>query len=328
MNILRKSILFILMLVGMQAWGQQGNLIAITPFVEPIDGVPETAMRTLSNKLKQIATQNGFGAQGGEFVLTCNVIPIDKQAIPTMPVQYSLELEVSLYVVNMLEDIIIDEYAVNVSGLESNEGKAYAQAFMQINPRNPQIKAFMGGCREKIKQYYTDKLPAIMAKAQSLATSDDYEGALAVLGAIPDCIPQYADVAKMSSDIYVQMLDRDARTAISQAKGALAQRNYGEAIDYISTVHPGSTLAKEAYALIDKVQSTIRAEENFQYQEKLRLAAEKKEAAERVWSDNVELEKLRTQAAAKTAVAQAQIVTESNGSFTKDLRKWLLGKLK
>ena len=109
MNILRKSILFILMLVGIQAWGQQGNLIAITPFVEPIDGVPETAMRTLSNKLKQIATQNGFGAQGGEFVLTCNVIPIDKQAIPTMPVQYSLELEVSLYVVNMLEDIIIDE---------------------------------------------------------------------------------------------------------------------------------------------------------------------------------------------------------------------------
>ena len=327
MKSIKVVMMFVLLLVGIQAWAQQGKLIAITPYVETIDGVPDAAMKTLGNKLTQIASQNGFGSRGGEFILTCNVVPIDKQAIPTMPVQYSLDLEVSFYVVNMLEDLIIDEIAVNVSGLESNEAKAYAQAFMQINPRNPQIKTFMSGCREKICQYYTDKLPALMAKAQSLATRGDLEGALAVLGTIPEGIPQYADVAKMSSDIYVQLLDKETRVAINQAKGALAQRKYDEALDLVSSVNPGSTLAPEAFALIDKIQSTIRAEENFRYQEKLRIAAEKKEQAEKIRVDEVALEKMRIEASVKRATAHAQIVTEKNGSITQDLRKWLLGKL-
>lgn len=316
-----------LMFAGLQLSAQQGNLIGITPFLDTIPGVPAASMRNLENKLKQVATQNGFGSQSGDFILTCNVVPIDRQAIPTMPVQYSVELEVSFYVINVLEELIVDEMSVNVSGLESNEAKAYAQAFMQINPRTPQMKTFMGGCREKICQYYTEKLPALKAQAQALASRDDYEGALAVLGTIPQAIPEYAEVAKMSSGIYVQMIDRDAKIALNKAKGALAQRNYDEALDCVNTIHPGSTLAQDANAMIDEIQRTIRAEEQFKYQEKLRIAAEKKAEAEKLMANQMELEKMRLEASVKKSVAHAKIVEQSNRPVLKKLRAKVLDLL-
>ena len=179
-------------------------MVAITPYVDQIDGVPDAALKPLGYKLTQLVTQNGFGSTSGEFILTCDVLTLSKEAIPTAPVQYSLELEVGIYLVNVLEQVIVAEIPVTVKALDKNEVKAYSQAFNQINPRSPKLRAFMTSCREKITEYYTERLPVLMAKAQTLADQDRYEEALAVLGTIPESVPQYFTVAENTNFDFIK----------------------------------------------------------------------------------------------------------------------------
>ena len=306
------------------------SMVAITPYVDQIDGVPDAALKPLGYKLTQLVTQNGFGSTSGEFILTCDVLTLSKEVIPTAPVQYSLELEVGIYLVNVLEQVIVAEIPVTVKALDKNEVKAYSQAFNQINPRNPKLRAFMTSCREKITEYYTERLPVLMAKAQTLADQDRYEEALAVLGTIPESVPQYFTVAEMSSKVYTKLLDRDATIHINHAKAALVKKDYDAALAAVNNVHPASSLSKQAYAMIDQIYNSLQEAERIAREDALREAQEKKELAEKVRQDNLELEKLRIEAAKKTAVAQAKVAVErqqAENETLKGIRAWLLGKI-
>lgn len=330
MKIIKNLLLCSMLLFCMQAAAQSQSMIAITPYAGAIDGVPEGSLKSLDYRLTQLVTQNGFGSTSGAFVLTCNVLTLNKEAIPTVPVQYSMELEVSLYLVNILEEIIVAECPVTVKALEKNETKAYVQAFNQINPRSPKLRAFMTTCREKITEYYTERLPVLIAKAQTLADQDKFEEALAVLGTIPESVPQYMTVAQLSSKVHTEMLDRDATKAITQAKSAMVKKDYDAALKYVNSVHPASSLAQQAYAMIDKIADTMQQEEKAAREAELKEAEAKREQAERVRLDNLELEKLRIEAAKKTAVAQAKVAAEqqqSESSSLKGIRAWLLGKI-
>ncbi len=86
--------LAIILVVPFSANAQK--LIGITPFVSEDCKVPPHAVKTLKHKLTQIVAQSGFGSTSNEFYLTTSVVDINKQAIPTVPVQYEVELEVSL----------------------------------------------------------------------------------------------------------------------------------------------------------------------------------------------------------------------------------------
>ena len=86
-----------------------GQKIAITPAVCDDLPLPENAKRALGQKLLQMATQNGFGASAGAFVLTANVNTVDKIMSGTIPAQFIVDLEVSVYIVNLTENIIAAE---------------------------------------------------------------------------------------------------------------------------------------------------------------------------------------------------------------------------
>ncbi len=304
-------------------------LVAISPYVTAeIAGVPEVSVKSLNHKLTQMVTQNGFGSTSGAFILTCQVLPLTKEAIPTMPVKYSLELEVSFYLVNTLEKVIVAEYPVTVKAIANSENGAYNQALKLVNPRSPKLRAFMDRCREKITEYYALKLPALVAKAEALAHQDKYEESLAILGSIPESVPEYIKVQTLSTEIHTKMLDRDAVIQINKARAAIAQKDFDAALKHVNAVHPASTLSSKAYAMIDEISSKMEEEERLAKEEELRLAQEQKAQAEKVWNDNVELEKLKIEAAKKTAVAQAKVAAEqSDQSFLKEMNSWLLGKM-
>lgn len=313
-------------LASFSASGQQ--MIGITPYADKLAGIPEAAVQPLQHKLTQLVTQNGFGSLSGEFVLTCNVLVVNKSVVPTTPAQYSMDLEVSFYLVNALEQVIVTEIPVAVSSLESNETKAYIQAFNQINPRNPKLRTFMSSCREKIEEYYAARLPVLVAKAQSLAQQNKYEQAMAILGTIPESVSEYMVVSDLCSQIYGKMLDRNATVSINKAKSALTQKDYNAALAFINEVDPASSLAKQAYAMIDTIQGSIDEQLRLENEAQLKQATEQKALAEKVWDDRVMLTKLQIDAAKKAAIAQANAKAQAGESQTiKKLSTWLFGKL-
>ena len=113
------------------AVAQERN-IAVTPMLIDNVDIPERLCPVMQQKLLQIATGNGYGSNSQEFVLTANAVTIDKAAVPTVPPQVTVGVDVVLYVVNAAEQLIVDEYTVSLSGIGRNETAAYTAALKQL----------------------------------------------------------------------------------------------------------------------------------------------------------------------------------------------------
>ncbi len=281
-------------------FSQERN-IAITPLLPAEVDIPESLRPMLQQKLLQIATTNGFGSESDDFILTANVMVLEKTAVPTVPPQINLTLEVSLYVINRLEKVIVAEKSVQIGGIDKTENSAYTQALKQLNPRKSEIRSFMTSAREKIVEYYTEKLPALLAKAQSLADMGNTDEALAVLSTIPEVVPEYPLVAELMSEFYLKSLDTQCAGILREAQGKLAVKNYEDALDLLVAVDPLSNHFQEAGQMIDSIRSVISAEEARQYEMEWQLYQQQLELAEKARADEVMLRKMQLEASYKYA---------------------------
>lgn len=281
-------------------FSQERN-IAITPLLPAEVDIPESLRPMLQQKLLQIATTNGFGSESDDFILTANVMVLEKTAVPTVPPQINLTLEVSLYVINRLEKVIVAEKSVQIGGIDKTENSAYTQALKQLNPRKSEIRSFMTSAREKIVEYYTEKLPALLSKAQSLADMGDTDEALAVLSTIPEVVPDYPLVAELMSEFYLESLDTQCAGILREAQGKLAVKNYEDALDLLVTVDPLSSHFQEAGQMIDSIRSVISAEEARQHEMEWQLYQQQLELAEKARADEVMLRKMQLEASYKYA---------------------------
>lgn len=296
------------------------EMIGITPMVSNYVELPTDAQKSLGVKLSQMATQNGFGSNSADFILTANVVMLDKQATATAPVKFITELEVSVYVLNVVEQIAIDEMSFVVKGIGDYENKAVISAINQIKPKSTNARIFMDNVREKIIQYYNTRIPALIAKAQSLADRAQYEEALWVLGSIPEAVDQYPMVAEQMTAIYMQMIDRDAKMAIQDAKSYIALRDYESALNSLMWIDPNSTHYPEVTKLINQVKAAVDEKERIAMEDKLKAYEDSREDAQR----QHDLNKLAIDAAKKVGTEQAKTET----SVAKKLNDWFLGKFK
>lgn len=301
--------------------------IAITPAVCEDLPIPQNAKKTLNQKLLQIATQNGFGATGGPFVLTANVIEENKTVSGTIPAQFIVDLEVSVYIVNLTENILVAETSFNVRGMDVSENKAYNNAINRINARTPAVRQFMASSREKIIDYYAGRIPALIAKAQSLSDRGEYEEAISVLAVIPENLAEYPMVAEKMTALYTAMVDRYADMAIQDAKGKIALKNYSAAVDALMVVDPTSTRFSKASEMVESIKNTIDEKEKAEMQAKLEQIKAQQELAQKMHDDEVMLKKMQIEASQKTA--ESRMLAQTAGDVLQNsLSSWLFGNLK
>ena len=290
-------------------------MIGVTPALPAKMDIPEQAQKVLLQKLRQVSTQNGFGSFSGDFVLTANPLLTNKSVAEIIPPQTLIELEISIYLLNIQEQIIVDEIAISGKGLNSNETRAFIQAIQVVNPRSPAVRTFMKGCREKITAYYTTRVPALLAKAQSLAEREQYQEALAVLSSVPESVDEYSAVAEQMVAIYLKEIDKKASGILQGVKAALATKDYEKALELLLQIDPSSTYFKEASTLIDSVKANIDAQEKTELEER-----------QRALDDRMKLEKMRLEAAQKMGASYAQ--ETENTAIEEKLTDWFLGKFK
>lgn len=313
----------VLSLISIKGLGQ-GKNIAITPMVPDEIELNEGSKNVLQQRLLQMATVNGFGSYSNDFILTANIIPLSKNVIPGTPSQVSVHLEVSIYVVGVAEQVVLDEYSLEVKALAKTEIQATAKAIKQINPRKPEVRAFMSTVREKIEKYYIERTPALIAKAQMLADREEYEKALAVLSSVPESVSEYLTVVDMMTSIHQQMIDKEATRLIQFAKNNIIKKNYSEALDDLFLVDPMSSKAPEAQDIINQIKVQVEENDRLAYEAKLREQDAKIEAAKRA-QDNAELnKKAHLEASYKVAEEEGKSNSESLKS---EVASWLFGKL-
>lgn len=326
---LRKIIICsLLSLVSLTTLGQvgDGQKIAITPAVCDDLPIPENAKKALNQKLIQMATQNGFGSTSGAFVLTANVNKMNEVVSGSIPPQFIVDYEVSCFIVNLTENIIAGETSFKVRGMDASENGAVVKAINRINVKTPVVREFMAKSREKIIEYYSTRVPTLVAKAQSLADRDQYEEAIAVLAAVPESLDDYPMVAEKMTALYGQMLDKYATMALQDAKSKVALRDYPAALDALMAVDPSSSKYGEATKMVESIKQTIDANERAKVEAKLAELKAQQELAQKMHDDEVMLKKMQIEASKQHVEKQMQ--TENAGEELQNrLSKWLFGDL-
>ncbi|MDR3268176.1 MAG: hypothetical protein LBT83_03820 [Tannerella sp.] len=282
------------------------DMVGITPVVSDEMDLPTAIKSVLENKTRQMVTSHGMADLSERFVLVPNITVLTKDVTATAPPMFALTVDISFFVLDAVEGVIVNEITYPIKAVDRLEDKAFIQAINKINPRSDEVRLFIDGSKRRILEYYKSHLSAIIKQAQSMAAQGNYEDALSRLSSIPEIIEGYDAVGNAISSIYGQYLNREAEMLINEAKSKIAVRNYSEAMEALAKVDPESDRFKAATDLVAKVKASIDAKEQAAIATQVKRYEERREDALRIHDDKVALTKQYIDAARDVGVAQAQ----------------------
>ena len=205
------SLLLCLLLSYTAVSGQDNGLISYFPVVVCAD-IPEKAKQALTAKMEQALTQNGFGATdcADRFVMLAKCNVLEKDVAPTTPPRITQTIEVTFILGDVVENKTYASTAFELKGIGTNETKAWQTALNALKSGNPQFKAMFEEANRKIEAYYSDNCKKMIAKAQTMASTGDYDRAIASLMSIPDiCSECHKQALAEVTKIYRQKIDAE-----------------------------------------------------------------------------------------------------------------------
>jgi hypothetical protein len=315
-----KKIILICLIVVKSAfvYSQQANAINMGISILPVVSndtkyVPSESKSLLQTKLTQIVTQNGIGNIGdGRFVITASVTTIDKQVLGAQsPPQILYQLQVNLYVADLVDKNIFATTSITTKGIGINEQKSMMNAISQIQPKNKDIQAFVDEARKKIVDYYNQNCDKIIARAQSNANQRKFQEALQTLNNIPDvCSECFTKGSAAASKIFTAYQDQLCNENLASARtvwaAGLDKESADKAAEYLSNIYPDAKCYSDAQKLVVEIKS--RTNELWKFEVKK-------------YQDGVDLEKQRIKAWRDIGVAygenQPDVVYDVNWIFVR-----------
>ena len=227
--------------------------------------VPAIAHSLLEDKLLQIATVNGLGADNhASFFLTCSVNLTDKDVISGAPTRIVQNADVSFYVADMQTRRVYESVTISARGVGENENKAFTSLFKSIKPSSPEMKSLIANASKEIVAYYESQIDNYIKQAMALAKLGEFEQALYILSVVPDVCEGYDKINDMAVEVYQKMIDNESLMLLQKAKTLWAAgQNYEAAMEagnYLAQVSPYSSCFAEAEALAVEIKEFVIAE--------------------------------------------------------------------
>ncbi|MBD5350745.1 MAG: hypothetical protein HDR89_07700 [Bacteroides sp.] len=187
--------------------------------------IPTEAASLLCGRMQRAIAANGFADNQptGRFALVAKCNVLEKDIAATTPPRISQKLELSFVVVDLIENKIYDGCDMTVSGIGTNETKAFSSAFQKVSAQNQSIKALLANAKEKILDYYTSSCTLIQTEAKTFASTGQFDKAIFILISVPPvCMECYDSCQQLAALIYQQKIDTECNLLLEQAKGKWA----------------------------------------------------------------------------------------------------------
>lgn len=258
--------------------------------------MPEEAAQYLHSRLLGLVSNHGTGVGDygtSQFFITAKTLLESKDVVGSAPTMYSINLVITLYVVDCIYDRLYAQMSLNAKGVGESETKAYISTIKRMNVNNPKIKSFLEEGRTKIIHYYTTQGKEIMQSVRMLASQRQYEKALFILAAIPSsCEELYNKAQSAISSIYKEYVNYTGEQNLTEARAlwAATQNRDGalQAGALLTKIDPDATCRPAAEQLIKEIQQRIGEEWTLQM---------------KAYNDSVDLNKQRIEAARQIGVA-------------------------
>ena len=227
--------------------------------------LPSSSERALKSKMKQACTKNGLGGQSvdGRFIITAEVNLLAKELTPTAPPMHALDVETTLYIGDGIEGTLFASVTITNKGVGNTEAKAYAMAFKGIKPTSDDIQSFIEEGKQKIVEYYNSQCDFILAEAQTLGKSQQYDDAIAKCMSIPEvCKDCYMKAMETAESIFMDKINLECEVQLNEARAPWSASQTPEGAEatsaILSTINPQSSCFKESKNFMNLIFTEIR----------------------------------------------------------------------
>ena len=272
--------------------------------------IPEEATRQLETKLQRALTSNGYADNGytERFVLTAKVDITEKDITPTTPARISEKMDITLMVGDVVENKIYASVTLQSAGIGTNENKAFISAFRTIKGDNPKIQQMLNEANSKIENYYTYHSDEIILRANSLASTQKYDEAIALLVSVPNvCNESFVKCQQEAGNIYQKKIDAESAELLEKAKAVWAtnasKAGAKEVADIISKINPMYSNYSNVESLRKTVESKLQADARREWEFKMRQYEDNQKFKMRQYEDNQEFKRHLVDAAKEVGVA-------------------------
>jgi hypothetical protein len=231
------------------------------------------ARRALETKLNQITTAYGMGGSqlNPRFIITASVTIGTKDIITGPPQKIALNLELTLFIGDAIENKKYANTAIVLLGVGDNENKAFIDAIKSINTKNKEIKEFVESGKSKIVTYYATQCEFILKQSNTLALQYKFEEAIYELMKVPEvCKDCYFKTKEEAVVIFNKKAASDCREKLKEAKLTWnAEPNESGAkrvASILSDVIPSDDCKIEINQLAEEIKRKLEAEEKKQFE--------------------------------------------------------------
>lgn len=261
-----KKILFLIVVLMLSFSLRAQNEITIGLIMpeEELNGIKPDAYKLLQTKLEKMLTTSGVSSYGGDFVMYPTVNIVEENLIEGgIKNFFKVKIELNLNIVNLSSSTLFSSESWPLTGTaERWRSDAVRNAFTQLKGTDPRFKAFVDVTKKKICEYYETNKAAILSKASTLASTGEYEEALAVLSVYPSQVSGYNEAQELMQKIYLQYVNANAARIMNEARAAYAIKDYANAVELAAQIPSESSYYKEAKTIIDQIRATVNKEQD------------------------------------------------------------------
>jgi|688.fasta_scaffold174323_1 hypothetical protein len=187
---------------------------------------------------------NNSGYSSNRYYLTCSLDLVNLEELPTTPLSYKCEVNVTLYVFDQLKAKVINTFSFNTKSFKPTSKGAMNSVLDNTSSSNSQIKSFLTESRKLVQDYAEKNFAVDLKYAENLESQGKLEEALSYLTDmdIADTLKLKMVNAKAAS-IYKRHLNIECNKKFLQAKAIWT-----------------TTKSKEAAAEIANLSSEINSE--------------------------------------------------------------------
>lgn len=269
--------------------------IHLTPVVySDVQGTSSGTNSVVENKLRTLLAENNVLSKWGDsrFVLAAKFNVLDKQIVSSAPMQVVYNIQANIVVGDGESGICFGSETIELQGVGQTEERAILYSLQKLNSKSPALQRLIATSKGKIVGYYNANGKNIILKAKSLASAGSYDQAIYELSLIPQESVHYSAANNMLNALYKQSLNSDAQKTLTQAKALWASdptaENAAFVMDLLGEIPPSASCYGQVQALIKEIK------------------ARNIKVADREWTQQANMEKMRVKAIENIAVAYAK----------------------
>ena len=246
--------------------------IKLTPFVPKFEGVQDSDIKLLKNRLNNAITKVGYGGEGSNprFIVGPSVNILTQDITSTAPTKYAFTYEINFMVVDIVSETVFNSYKQEFKGVGDSQEKAFISGARNLDLNTQSFMDFLVESEKKIFSYFEDNCSTLLAEAESEAGMRNYDQAFAILNSVPkeskEC---FKTIQSKKTEFFQLSLNSSCSELLSKMRAELGKFNdpsaagfNPEAMNYYSMIDSKADCyadaQKEYKAYITKLKPEAR----------------------------------------------------------------------